>query len=97
MILALGAGTQMRIMPMAMASPGAGVAGMASDMGSGPCKGCIPGKMTVIDCGALCATIVAVVDVTPSPLRHAAPMAWLWSNEPTRSRSCEPDTTPPRS
>lgn len=54
MILALGIGMQMPIMPMTMASPGAG---------SGTCKGCMPGKMTVIDCGALCAAIVSVIDV----------------------------------
>jgi hypothetical protein len=97
MILALVAGVQMRVMPMAMGSPATAMAGMASDGGGGGCKGCLPGKAAVSDCGVLCAALVAVVDVTPSLFRSAAPSAWAWSSDLTRSRSCAPDTAPPRS
>lgn len=96
MILALVVGAQTRLMPMAMASSGADMAGMAADAGTGACKGCLPGKMMVADCSTLCAAMVAVIDIASSPLRNAAPSAWIWSNDPTPSQSCEPDTAPPR-
>jgi hypothetical protein len=94
MILTLVTGVQIRVMPMAIGSP---AAGMAPDSGAGACTGCMPGKMTVSDCGVLCAAIVTVVDIALSPLRSAAPPAWVWSNDPARSHSCAPDTAPPRS
>jgi len=95
-ILALLAGFQMRVMPMAMAAPGSGMAGMASDVGSGPCKGCTPGK-AVGDCGVLCATLVAVLDVMPLSSPIAGPSAWAWSNDPVQAHSAQPDAAPPRS
>jgi len=98
-ILALLAGIQMRVtpMPMAAASPDSGMAGMVSDMGSGACKGCMPDKMAAADCGAICATIVAVLDFMPLSSPIAAPSAWAWSNDPTRAHGAKPDTAPPRS
>jgi hypothetical protein len=95
-ILALVASVQIRVIPMAMGSSAADMAGMASENGVGACKGCLPGKMTVPDCGALCATMVAVIDVAPSFLCNTALSAWPWSSDPTRSHRCAPATAPPR-
>jgi len=96
-ILALLAGVQMRIMPMAMALPDSDMAGMASDMGSGTCKGCMPGKMAVADCSAICTAIVAVIDCVQPTAPIDAPSPWAWSNEPLRAHSLDPDDAPPRS
>jgi hypothetical protein len=96
-ILAFLAGIQMRLMPAAVASPAPSMAGMTSDVAGDLCKGCASGKMTVADCGALCATIVAVIDVMPTSLLRVAPPAWAWSNELARPHAVAPDTAPPRS
>ena len=96
MILALLAGVQTRLMPMAMASPGTDMAGMASHGGSHDCKGCVPLKMTVRDCGAVCAMMVAVVDGMQAFSIIVRCSGWAWSNEPLQLHSPKPDTAPPR-
>lgn len=96
LILALIAGVQMRLVPMAMTSLDMRMAKMASD-DSGACKGCAPGKMPVRDCDAICAAIVAVLDNFGEPSRVARPALWARSNDPLRLHSFTPDTDPLRS
>ena len=96
LILALSLGVQMRVLPMAMPAAGSSMAGMPSG-GSDACKGCAPATMSVQDCGAICATVVAVLDDPRQPSRVAVPALWAWSNDPLRHHSLTPDTGPPRS
>lgn len=96
-ILALLAGVQMRAMPMAMALPDSHMAGMASDLGAGTCKACMPGKMAITDCSVLCAAIVAVIAGVQPTAPIDAPSPWAWSNELLRAHGVGPDDAPPRS
>ena len=95
LILAFLVGGQIGV--VSMASPGMSMTGMASDVGSGPCKGCAPGKMTAADCGAVCASMAAVVPSLPVSFAIAGPPAWTWSDESAQRGSFTPDTAPPRS
>jgi hypothetical protein len=96
LVLALLAGAQTRVMPMAMPAVDSSMAGMPAG-GSDACKGCAPGKMIVQDCDAICATVVAVLDDPREISRVALPALWAWSNDPLRRYSLTPDTGPPRS
>jgi hypothetical protein len=71
LILAFLVGGQIGV--VSMASPNMSMAGMASDLDPGPCKGCAPGKMTVTDCGAVCVSMAAVVPSLPVSFAIAGP------------------------
>jgi hypothetical protein len=70
---------------------------MTGASGEDGCKGCLPGKMTVADCGLVCISLPAII--TPvaaiSAGDHLSP--WRWHDEQVRRYPTEPPTAPPRS
>jgi hypothetical protein len=94
MLLAILAGPAASVMSMAATMPAMGVTGPDGD---DSCKGCLPGKMTVADCGMVCTSLPAMIAPVAafSAGVHLSP--WRWHDEQVRRYSPEPPTAPPRS
>lgn len=94
LILALLAGWTGNFAPMVMASAATAGSNDSNDHG---CKGCTPAKLMVADCGAICTSLVAIVQPTASCFAGVTTALWNWNNESIRHHAIEPPTAPPRS
>lgn len=89
-----------------LVGPGAGVMSMAATMPAmdmtGPdsddsCKGCLPGKMTVADCGTACISLSAIIQPMAVLSAGAQLSPWRWHDEQVGRHPTKPPTAPPRS
>lgn len=94
---ALLAGGVVQAIPMAVASGDTAMAGMPMEAGTAPCKNCTPEKMLVIDCGAVCVAMAAIVAPTPVSVAQPAPPAWGRTDDVVVGTIIPPDPAPPRS
>jgi hypothetical protein len=96
LILAILAGPGAGFISMATAAPAMNMADALPD-GEDDCKGCAPAKMAIADCGAICISLVAIIQPVAAFSADATFPMWRWSDESIRHRATEPPTTPPRS
>ena len=70
---------------------------MTGAQGDDDCKGCLPGKMTVADCGMACISLPAILAPVAAIPTNVQPPPWRWHDEPVEGYPTEPPTAPPRS
>jgi hypothetical protein len=93
LILALVVGPAATFTPMA--TPAISMADAASD-GHDGCKGCTPAKMSVVDCGTICVSLVAVLQPAAAVSDGVTYPQWASSDQSVRTDGTEPPTAPPR-
>jgi hypothetical protein len=93
LVLAILVGPGVSVMSMA-ATTGVSMSSPDNDEG---CKGCLPGKMTLADCGMVCLALPAIIP--PVAAFHAGieRSPWCWHDEQIGRYQTEPPTGPPRS
>jgi hypothetical protein len=94
LILALLVGPSAGVMSMAATTPAMDMTGPDGDDG---CRGCLPSRMTVADCGMMCISLPAIIALGAAFPASGQPPPWRRHDEQVEGYPTKPPTAPPRS